>query len=161
MPTLAAASEFVEYRPDSSACWPVVLSAPHGGALEPESIPDRTTGCFEPDWQSWQLAEAVRSAFAAEAPAGGPAFVGLRLVRGKSDGNRPRCPSCEPVSASPAQAAAAGTGPLLVKGKGKSAASHLPPVHGSASIQITKISGHSSPSGPPRRIIPSFRLLRV
>lgn len=48
---------YVEYRPGSGS-WPVVLSAPHGGALMPDAVPDRTGGVAEPDWKSYELAEA-------------------------------------------------------------------------------------------------------
>eukprot|EP00746_Dinoflagellata_sp_MGD_P076122 gnl/MRDRNA2_/MRDRNA2_30626_c0_seq1.p1 gnl/MRDRNA2_/MRDRNA2_30626_c0~~gnl/MRDRNA2_/MRDRNA2_30626_c0_seq1.p1 ORF type:complete len:333 (-),score=57.67 gnl/MRDRNA2_/MRDRNA2_30626_c0_seq1:281-1246(-) len=82
----------VEYRPSLS--WPVVLSVPHGGDLTPEDIPDRTSGCTETDWNSWELAEEVCNAFCQDA-AGPPAMIGLRLSRQKMDANRARTPSCE------------------------------------------------------------------
>ena len=41
--TRVSGGGFVEYRPGGGA-WPVVLSAPHGGALTPAAIPDRTAG---------------------------------------------------------------------------------------------------------------------
>ena len=69
----------------------------HGGDIAPEDIADRTTGCSEPDWESWPLAQAVWAAFAAARPdRPPPALVGLKLSRGKMDANRARCPCCEP-----------------------------------------------------------------
>eukprot|EP01048_Picozoa_sp_COSAG05_P033945 COSAG05_NODE_13906_length_414_cov_1.434921_1_plen_66_part_01 len=56
----------MEYRPAApGSAWPVVISAPHGGDLAPDAMLDRTSGCAEPDWQSWELAVAVWDAFAA------------------------------------------------------------------------------------------------
>jgi len=60
----------------------------------PEGIPDRTKGCSEPDWNTWELAEEVCSSFSLGA-AGPPAMVGVRLSRQKMDANRARAPSCE------------------------------------------------------------------
>ena len=72
----------------------------HGGDIAPEAIADRTTGCSEPDWESWPLAQAVWAAFAAGRPdRPPPALVGLKLSRGKMDANRARCPCCEPPPA--------------------------------------------------------------
>jgi len=88
----------VDVRP--STAWPVVLAAPHGGRAAPASIPDRTSGCLEPDWNSAELAEAVWHAFrergSGVAERGeAPALVVLRLSRKKLDGNRPRASACE------------------------------------------------------------------
>ena len=38
---------------------PLVLSVPHGGNLRPSHIPNRTTGCMEPDTHTAQLAWAM------------------------------------------------------------------------------------------------------
>jgi len=38
---------------------PLVLTVPHGGTLRPSKIPNRTSGCMEPDTHSAQLAWAV------------------------------------------------------------------------------------------------------
>eukprot|EP00933_Yihiella_yeosuensis_P045385 TRINITY_DN4074_c1_g7_i1.p1 TRINITY_DN4074_c1_g7~~TRINITY_DN4074_c1_g7_i1.p1 ORF type:complete len:360 (+),score=45.61 TRINITY_DN4074_c1_g7_i1:104-1183(+) len=91
--TTLSADSFVEYRP--SVAWPVVLSAPHGGDLLPDSIPDRTSGCFEPDWSSSELADSVWEAFKRGA-GDPPALVKLNLHRKKIDANRSRAASCEP-----------------------------------------------------------------
>ena len=106
MATCPATAGLVDARP--STAWPVVLAAPHGGRAAPASIPDRTSGCLEPDWNSAELAEAVWHAFrerdGGEAAWGGaPALVMLRLSREKLDGNRPRASACE--EAADAQAA--------------------------------------------------------
>eukprot|EP00928_Gymnodinium_smaydae_P056586 TRINITY_DN3994_c0_g1_i1.p1 TRINITY_DN3994_c0_g1~~TRINITY_DN3994_c0_g1_i1.p1 ORF type:complete len:195 (+),score=25.37 TRINITY_DN3994_c0_g1_i1:40-624(+) len=85
---------YVEYRP--STCWPVVISAPHGGELEPATIADRSTGCVEPDWFSVELAEAISDSFCAlPGSPGPPSLVMLKLSRKKLDANRARKPSCE------------------------------------------------------------------
>eukprot|EP00927_Polykrikos_kofoidii_P009000 TRINITY_DN13743_c0_g1_i1.p1 TRINITY_DN13743_c0_g1~~TRINITY_DN13743_c0_g1_i1.p1 ORF type:complete len:355 (-),score=45.37 TRINITY_DN13743_c0_g1_i1:121-1185(-) len=95
--------KFVDYRP--SDAWPLVLSAPHGGDVSPEAIIDRSTGCFEEDWRTLELSEAVLDAFSAAAgDRGPPAFVGLKLHRRKLDANRPRGDSCEPGAELAAQA---------------------------------------------------------
>eukprot|EP00445_Apocalathium_hangoei_P012202 CAMPEP_0203880596 /NCGR_PEP_ID=MMETSP0359-20131031/24988_1 /ASSEMBLY_ACC=CAM_ASM_000338 /TAXON_ID=268821 /ORGANISM="Scrippsiella Hangoei, Strain SHTV-5" /LENGTH=352 /DNA_ID=CAMNT_0050800245 /DNA_START=8 /DNA_END=1066 /DNA_ORIENTATION=+ len=83
---------YVDYRP-SLEC-PVVLSVPHGGNLTPEAMPDRSSGCVEPDGESWELAEAVLRA-CSEAALGAPAMVGLKLHRSKLDGNKCLCAACE------------------------------------------------------------------
>ena len=44
------------FRAGTSA---VVLSAPHGGTLTPDAVPDRPSGCFELDTHTAQLALAV------------------------------------------------------------------------------------------------------
>lgn len=80
----------VEYRRPRTPTWPVVLSAPHGGLLKPDAIPDRTSGCLEPDWESGPLAEQVWEEFGC-----GAALVVLRLERTKIDSNRPRKTCCE------------------------------------------------------------------
>jgi N-formylglutamate amidohydrolase len=89
---------YVEYRPGTGG-WPVVLAAPHGGALMPTAVPDRTDGVAEPDWKSLELAVAVLEAFQAAGgeSAGAPALVTLMLDRRKMDGNRARGPCCEPL----------------------------------------------------------------
>ena len=47
---------FVEYRAGNL---PIIISAPHGGALEPDSIPDRTVGVLINDAWTKPIAEGV------------------------------------------------------------------------------------------------------
>ena len=85
---------------DPTLCLLTRTGLQHGGDIAPEAIADRTTGCSEPDWESWSLAQAVWAAFAAEQPdRPAPALVGLKLSREKMDANRARCPCCEPPPA--------------------------------------------------------------
>jgi len=96
-PTPTSASEMVTVLPMSATSpHPIVLSAPHGGTLDPSSIPTRTTGCVctEPDWNSFELASSIRAAFNDELN-GPPALVALNVVRAKIDGNRPEISACE------------------------------------------------------------------
>ena len=76
----------VEYRPGSGS-WPVVLSAPHGGDRAPESLPDRTDGCNEPDERTYELADVTHASFSRNSR-GSVALVALRLHRRKCDANR-------------------------------------------------------------------------
>lgn len=80
---------FVVYHRPTVMTWPVVLSAPHGGELRPEDIPDRTSGCMEPDWESVPLVEEAWREFGKDR-ASSPAMIKLQLHRTKMDGNRPR-----------------------------------------------------------------------
>jgi hypothetical protein len=75
--------EFVEYVPGDV---PVVVSVPHGGSLEPASLPDRiaTAG---PDANTIELAHAIAQAFAARLGRA-PALVMSHLSRRKLDPNR-------------------------------------------------------------------------
>jgi N-formylglutamate amidohydrolase len=66
---------------------PVILSAPHGGRLRPEEIPDRTEGTFAFDTNTQELARAVAQAFYART-GHWPHVVICRLHRRKVDCNR-------------------------------------------------------------------------
>lgn len=66
---------------------PVILSAPHGGRLRPEEIPDRTEGTFAFDTNTQELARAVAEAFHART-GHWPHVVICRLHRRKVDCNR-------------------------------------------------------------------------
>lgn len=75
---------YVEYRPGTL---PVVLTAPHGGSMEPAEIPDRTVGTFVQDRRTIELSEAIADSL--EARTGGrPHLVILHLHRRKLDANR-------------------------------------------------------------------------
>ena len=67
-----ATNDHVDFRPSSA--WPVVLSVTHGGLDKLNSISDHTSGCLEPDWQSYELASETMQSFqqrGGEAPAEG------------------------------------------------------------------------------------------
>lgn len=77
---------YVEFTPGDL---PVVISAPHGGTLEPQSIPDRSAAgaTIVRDANTDDLALEMAPAF--EARAGGtPHIVVLHLHRSKLDANR-------------------------------------------------------------------------
>jgi len=76
---------YVEYLPGDL---PVVLSAPHGGDLEPdEEIPDRLYGVTAPDRNTMELALAIRDALL-ERTGHTPHVVISHLARIKLDPNR-------------------------------------------------------------------------
>lgn len=66
---------------------PVVLSAPHGGRLRPDEIPDREKGTFAFDSNTQELARAV-AAELHERTGAWPHVVLCRLARRKIDCNR-------------------------------------------------------------------------
>ena len=66
---------------------PVVVSVPHGGALVPASIPDRTSGTTATDLNTIDLGRAIASAFVA-ATGRAPHVVICHLRRTKLDANR-------------------------------------------------------------------------
>lgn len=75
---------YVEYVPGEL---PVILSAPHGGDLVPDEIPDRTSGTLATDRLTIQTALAVRDAFV-ERTGRAPHLVLSHLKRIKLDPNR-------------------------------------------------------------------------
>lgn len=75
---------YVEYIPGEL---PLVISAPHGGALTPEEIPDRTSGTTVTDSNTEETARAVRDAFVARTGKA-PHLVISHLKRTKLDPNR-------------------------------------------------------------------------
>jgi hypothetical protein len=75
-------NRYVEYRPGNG---PLVLSAPHGGALEPSSIPDRTGGTTVTDSNTIDVATLVQDGFSEPAR---PHLVICHLARTKLDANR-------------------------------------------------------------------------
>lgn len=76
--------EWVEYIPGTL---PFVVTAPHGGTLEPQDIPDRTWGTFVRDFATDDV--AVRVAGALEGGMGArPHLILLHLHRRKLDANR-------------------------------------------------------------------------
>lgn len=66
---------------------PLVLSAPHGGALTPAEIPDRTVGTTVTDLNTEPLARQMAAAFLAETGQR-PHLIVIHLRRTKLDGNR-------------------------------------------------------------------------
>ena len=75
---------YVEYVPGTL---PVVISAPHGGALEPDEIPDRSYGTVVTDSYTAETLLAVRQAFL-ERTGHAPHVVISHLRRTKLDPNR-------------------------------------------------------------------------
>lgn len=75
---------YVEYIPGTL---PVILSAPHGGSLTPDEIPDRSYGTLGVDRNTAELTEAVREALI-ELTGHAPHVVISRLSRSKLDPNR-------------------------------------------------------------------------
>ena len=87
VPMARAASEwgtngYVEYRPGTGA---LVLSAPHGGDLEPASIPDRAYGTTVTDSNTIDVATLVQDGFP---EASRPHLIICHLARTKLDANR-------------------------------------------------------------------------
>jgi len=77
-------NEYVEYIPGTL---PVVISAPHGGALTPDEIPDRTFGTLVTDAFTEETIRAVRQGFI-ERTGEAPHIVISHLKRTKLDPNR-------------------------------------------------------------------------
>jgi hypothetical protein len=75
---------YIEYRPGEL---PIVITAPHGGTMEPDEIPDRTTGVATRDTNTDALAIAISDAFQARTGKR-PHIVICRLHRSKLDANR-------------------------------------------------------------------------
>jgi len=98
---LMEGEHFIRVWPTEGEC-PIVLSAPHGGRLRPQELPDRTSGCVEHDAWSMELAIEIRKAFIQLSGCGAaPALVAMCLDRTKIDANRNMCNSGpEPVWAS-------------------------------------------------------------
>lgn len=74
----------VEYVPGTL---PLVIAAPHGGTLKPESIPDRTEGVKQRDAETDRLARDLAAAIAKREGAW-PHLVICHLHRAKVDCNR-------------------------------------------------------------------------
>lgn len=66
---------------------PVIVSAPHGGALRPDEIPDRTSGTTVTDLNTAELARAVDSALVRRTGKHAHVVI-VRLHRVKLDANR-------------------------------------------------------------------------
>ena len=66
---------------------PIVISAPHGGLLEPQEIPDRTFGVTGRDRNTQELSRSIREALI-ERTGGAPHVIVSRLHRIKLDPNR-------------------------------------------------------------------------
>lgn len=77
-------NEYIEYI---AGDLPVILSAPHGGYLMPEEIPDRTSGTTTGDAWTQELIRLLQSTFRASL-GGTPHIVINRLDRRKLDANR-------------------------------------------------------------------------
>ncbi len=77
-------NQYVEYIPGTL---PAVLSAPHGGALTPDEIPDRTFGTVVTDSYTEETIRAVRDGFL-ERTGEAPHIIISHLKRVKLDPNR-------------------------------------------------------------------------
>jgi len=78
-------NRYIEYRPGDL---PVILTAPHGGRLQPGEIADRTSGVLGGDRNTFELTEALADAFAARAGGRRPHVIVTHLARRKLDPNR-------------------------------------------------------------------------
>ena len=75
---------YIEFR---AGALPIVVSAPHGGSLEPAEIPTRTSGTTVTDAATEDLARAVFDALVSKTGRQ-PSLVVCRLKRAKIDVNR-------------------------------------------------------------------------
>lgn len=82
--TCFGTSNYVEYIPGD---YPLVVSVPHGGALTPATIPDRTVGTTTTDTNTIDLGRAVSQAFTMRTGRA-PHLVIVHLRRTKLDANR-------------------------------------------------------------------------
>ena len=82
--TCFGAQQFVEY---TAGELPIVISVPHGGAIAPAGIPDRTVGTNVTDSNTIDLARAIVQAFQARTGRA-PHLVLCHLRRSKLDANR-------------------------------------------------------------------------
>ncbi|MGH7554678.1 MAG: hypothetical protein ACREMQ_16875, partial [Longimicrobiales bacterium] len=76
---------YIDYRPGDL---PIVITAPHGGLMQPAEIPDRTQGTTGRDVNTDLLAEAIAQAFASATGGKRPHIIINRLHRVKLDANR-------------------------------------------------------------------------
>jgi hypothetical protein len=77
-------SNYLEYIPGD---YPLVISVPHGGALTPPAIPNRTAGTSVTDTNTIELGQAVSQAFQTRSGRR-PHLVLMHLRRTKLDANR-------------------------------------------------------------------------
>lgn len=77
-------SNYIEYIPGD---FPLVVSVPHGGAMTPATIPDRTVGTTATDTNTIELGRAVSQALAMRTGRA-PHLVIVHLRRTKLDANR-------------------------------------------------------------------------
>ena len=83
--------EYIEYH---SGSLPIILSAPHGGWLDPTEIPDRTQGITEIDTNTYQLTKTIMDTLAARF-GGKPHVILCLLKRLKLDVNREELEAAE------------------------------------------------------------------
>jgi len=82
--TYHGAHGYVEF---TAGALPLIVSAPHGGALRPEALRDRTGGTHARDTNTEELAREIAAAFTEQTGAA-PHTVIVRLHRIKVDANR-------------------------------------------------------------------------
>ncbi|OFI32705.1 hypothetical protein BFC17_06005 [Alteromonas lipolytica] len=89
-------------QPKFAASWldtvdgnmPLVISAPHGGSIKPDDIPDKTCGAKVQDSNTADLAFEIKNAFAREGKT--PHLIVARIARTKIDLNRDKAvATCE------------------------------------------------------------------
>jgi len=77
-------NNYIEYVPGDL---PIVISVPHGGALAPSTIPDRTIGTTVTDSNTIELGRAISTAFVTRSGRA-PHLILVHLRRAKLDANR-------------------------------------------------------------------------
>jgi len=75
---------YIEYYPGDL---PIILSAPHGGRIEPDEIPDRTYGTMVTDDNTYELTKVIMDTMKVRF-GGTPHVILCKLKRRKIDANR-------------------------------------------------------------------------
>ena len=83
--------EYVEYH---SGSLPIILSAPHGGWIDPSEIPDRTQGITQIDTNTYQLTKMIMDTLTIRF-GGKPHVILCLLERLKLDANRDSAEAAE------------------------------------------------------------------
>lgn len=78
-------NQYIEYQPGDL---PVIITAPHGGYLRPDEIPDRTWGTFAHDTNTQELTREIINAFMERYDGKRPHVIFCLLRRIKLDANR-------------------------------------------------------------------------
>jgi hypothetical protein len=78
------ADKFIEYQ---TGGLPLIIGAPHGGYLKPESLANRTYGVLDQDSNTQELAGMIQATFQQKLGAA-PHLIICRLHRSKMDANR-------------------------------------------------------------------------
>lgn len=78
------AHQYIEYQ---AGTLPLVIGAPHGGLLKPETLPDRTYGVVDQDQNTQEMARMLHAALLKKT-GGSPHLIVCLLHRSKLDSNR-------------------------------------------------------------------------